>query len=179
LSAIRFTNPMPAPLLSDGVIFLRPLTLEDASNHLAGEDHAMAKWLSGGRSTPATVEAYIHKSQENWQTGGPLRAFGVFDSATGQLIGSVEANLARLSIPGLVNVSYGVFRSWRRQGIALRALELMSQYLQAFTEIREIVLRISPANRASLRVAEKGGFVFAGAFDEPEGRLLRYVRKIG
>jgi len=55
--------------LTDGVIFLRPFTLEDAAEHLAGEDEEMAKWLSGGRSTMANVEKAILNWQQNWQTG--------------------------------------------------------------------------------------------------------------
>src|SRR5215467_4673459 len=154
--------------LTDGVIFLRPLAMGDAAAHLAGEDDEMAKWLSGGRSTLANVEAYIQRSQEVWRTGGLRRAFGVFDCASGQLVGSVEVNLARIVNPGEVNVSYGVFREWRGQRIAVRAINLMDEYLRASTDVRQIVLRIAPENSASLRVAEKAGFSFAGVFEEPE-----------
>lgn len=107
-------NSLHTPKLTDGVIFLRPFTAEDAADHLAGEDEEMANWVSGGRSTPATVEAFIRNSQENWRSGGPRRAFGVFDCVTNRLVGFIEVNLARLVEPGQVNVSYGVFRQWRR-----------------------------------------------------------------
>src|SRR4029077_10825048 len=111
--------------LTDGVIFLRPLNAEEAADHLAGEDEEMAKGVSGGRSTPATVDAFIRNSQESWRSGGPRRAFGIFDCASNRLIGFIEVNLARLVEPGQVNVSYGVFRQWRRQGVALGAINLM------------------------------------------------------
>jgi RimJ/RimL family protein N-acetyltransferase len=166
------------PELTDGVIFLRPLTAEDAVDHLAGEDVELAKWLNGGQSTFADVKKAILNWQQNWQTGGPRRAFGVFDSATSRLVGFVEVNLARIAEPGQVNVSYGVFRQWRRQGLAVRTINLMNQYLRTATEARQIVLRIAPANVASLRFAEKAGFTFCGLFDEPEGRMARYVRDI-
>jgi RimJ/RimL family protein N-acetyltransferase len=171
-------HSLDTPRLTDGVIFLRPLTAEDSADHLAGEDEEMARWVSGGRSTPATVEAFIRNNQENWRRGGPRRAFGVFDCVTNRLIGFIEVNLARLVEPGQVNVSYGVFPQWRRQGIALRAIELMDEYLRRATEVRQIVLRIAPENHASLKLAEKAGFDFRGLFDEPEGRLARYVRDI-
>lgn len=160
------------------MIFLRPHTPEDAADHLAGEDDDMAKWVSGGHSTPASVEAFIRNSQESWRSGGPRRAFGVFHCEHQQLIGFVEVNLALLAGPGQVNVSYGVFQKWRGQGVALRAINLIAQYLQSAKEARQIVLRISPENTASLRVAEKGGFTLLGVFDEPAGRLVRYVREI-
>ncbi len=164
--------------LTDGVIFLRPLVAEDAADHLAGEDDEMVKWLSGGHSTLVNVQDYIAKNQESWRSGGPRRAFGIFDCASEQLIGSIEVNLERILKPGQVNVSYGIFRGWRRRGLALRALDLMSEYLRGATNVRQMVLRIAPANTASLRMAEKAGFAFLGVFDEPEGSMSRYVREV-
>jgi hypothetical protein len=55
------------PELTDGVIFLRSLTAQDAADHLAGEDEEMAKWVSGGRSTLSTVEAFIRNNQKSWR----------------------------------------------------------------------------------------------------------------
>ena len=97
-------NSFHTPKLTDGVIFLRPLTAEDAADHLAGEDEEMAKWVSGGRGTPATVEAFIRNSQENWRSGGPRRTFGVFDCVTNRLVGFIEVNLARLVEIGRAHV---------------------------------------------------------------------------
>ncbi len=166
------------PKLTDGAVFLRPSCAEDAAEHLAGEDDEMAKWLSGGRSTLANVRNYIEKSKESWRNSGPRRAFGVFDCATERLIGSVEVNLARILEPGQVNVSCGIFREWRGRGLALRALDLMGEYLRVGTDVRQMVLRIAPANTASVKMAKKAGFAFLGVFDEPEGSLARYVREL-
>jgi RimJ/RimL family protein N-acetyltransferase len=166
------------PKLTDGVIFLRPLDAEDAAEHFAGEDEEMARWVSGGRSTMADVEAFIRNNQESWRNGGPRRAFGIFDSASNRLAGFIEVNLARLAEPNQVNISYGVLPQWRRQGLAVRAINLMGEYLRTATTARQMVLRIMPANTASLKLAEKAGFTFCGLFDEPEGRMARYVRDI-
>jgi len=166
------------PELTDGIIFLRPLGAEDAAEHLAGEDEEMATRVNGGRSTLAGVEAFIRNNQESWRNGGSLRSFGVFDCASSRLAGFIEVNLARLAEPNQVNVSYGVFREWRRQGVAVRAINLMGEYLRTATEARQMVLRIMPGNTASLRLAEKAGFIFCGLFDEPEGRMARYVRDV-
>ena len=171
-------NLLQIPKLTDGVIFLRPLNVEDAADHLAGEDDEMAKWVSGGRGTPATVEAFIRNNQESWRSGGPRRALGIFNCESNRLLGFIEVNLARLVEPGQVNVSYGVFPQWRRQGVALRAINLMDEYLRTATESRQMVLRIAPGNIASLKLAEKSGFTFCGLFDEPEGRMARYVRAL-
>src|SRR5205807_2908376 len=122
----------PIPSLTDGVIQLRPLTQADAAGHLAGEDEDMAKWLSGGRGTAATVQTAIDKFEEQWRTGGPRRAFGVFDCSNDQLIGFVEANLELLSNPAEVNVSYGIF-FMARTGLAGRAIDLVAEYLRSAT----------------------------------------------
>jgi RimJ/RimL family protein N-acetyltransferase len=171
-------NSVMTPTLTDGVIFLRPLDLSDAADHLAGEDDEIANWLSGGRSTMASVERYITSCQEHWRTDGPIRAFGVFDCSSNRLIGSIEANLAYRSVPGQLNISYGVFPGWRGKGIARRALDLMSSYLRSATGLRQMVVRIACANAASVRVVEKAGFQFLGVFDEPQGRMARYARDL-
>jgi RimJ/RimL family protein N-acetyltransferase len=94
------------------------------------------------------------------------------------LIGFIEVNLARVVSAGEVNISYGIFPQWRRKGLALRAIDLMGEYLRTATNASKMVLRIVPANTASLKLAEKAGFTFQGVFDEPEGRMARYVRDI-
>ena len=164
--------------LTDGVIFLRPLRLEDAADHLAGEDEEMARWLNGGRSTLEAVQAFIRSCEEQWRTNGTRRAFGVFDCSTHRLIGSIEANLAYRRVPGQVNVSYGVFPGWRGKGVAQRALNLMSSYLKSSTELREMIVRIASENTASVRVVEKTGFRLLGIFDEPDGPMARYARDL-
>jgi hypothetical protein len=73
----------------------------------------MAKWLSGRRSTAATQTA-IDKFEKQWRTGGPRRAFGVFDCSNDQADSVLfEANLELLGNPAKSNVSYGIFPPWR------------------------------------------------------------------
>jgi RimJ/RimL family protein N-acetyltransferase len=130
------------------------------------------------RAQHARERAGIASNQENWRSNGPRRALGVFECASNRLIGSVEVNLSRLLGPGEVNVSYGIFLHWRGQGLAIRAVNLMGEYLRAATDAIKIVLGISPANAASIRVAEKAGFTLLGVFAEPEGSMTRYIRDV-
>lgn len=167
-----------AAALSDGVVFLRPLHPEDAAEHLAGEDDSIAKWLSGGRSTLATVQSYIASCEEHWHTQGPRRAFGIFDGASKQLIGSIEATLAFTLAEGQVNISFGVFPHWRGKGVVQRALSIMGSYLKEETSVRQMVVRISTENLRSIRAINKAGFQFAGVFEEPEGAMARYLRDV-
>ena len=159
--------------LTDGVIQLRSLTQANATAHLAGEDEEMVKWLNGGRSTAATVRIAIDKFEQQWRTGGPRRAFGVFDCSNDELIGFVEANLELLGNPEEVNVSYGIFPLWRGRGLAGRAIDLIAEYLRRATGATWIVLQIAPENTRSIRVAEKAGFERVRIREGLEGKRVR------
>jgi RimJ/RimL family protein N-acetyltransferase len=153
--------------------------MDDAPDHLAGEDDEIANRLSGGQSSLASVERYIESCQEHWCSNGSIRAFGVFNRATNQLVGSVEVNLG-LSIlgPKHANVSYGVFSQWRGKGIAVRALDLILRYLKECTDTRRAILRIEVDNEASRSVAEKAGFQLLGLFKEGDECMARYARDL-
>jgi RimJ/RimL family protein N-acetyltransferase len=166
---------MDLPLLSDDVIFLRPLRIADGPAHLAGEDDEIATYLSGGKSTEETVQAYIRQCLENWRNDGPRRAFGVFSCANSSLVGCIEANLSLPILePRQVNVSYGVFSKWRGQGIAVRALRLICDYLRTATDSDTVIVRIVPGNHASAKVAEKADFRFEGLHYESNTPMLTY-----
>ncbi|MDO8639032.1 MAG: hypothetical protein Q7R43_05650 [Candidatus Daviesbacteria bacterium] len=47
--------------LTDRIIKIRPFTLENAEEHLAGEDEAQVKWLSDGKGTLEGVQKWIQK----------------------------------------------------------------------------------------------------------------------
>lgn len=59
-------------------------------------------------------------------------------------------------------VSYGVAPDYRNQGLATRALKLMTGWACSNLALMRIALRIGVPNLASQRVAEKAGFVREG-----------------
>jgi RimJ/RimL family protein N-acetyltransferase len=121
----------------------------------------------------ANCHACDHSS---WK--GPRRAFGIFDAATKQLIGSIEANFAIRLAPDQINISFGVFPDWRGKGTAQRALDVMSSYLKRETDVRQMMVRVSVENGASIRAIRKAEFQFVGVFEELEGVMARYVRDV-
>ncbi|NMO89738.1 GNAT family N-acetyltransferase [Actinomycetospora sp. TBRC 11914] len=148
-----------APELTDGVIVLSALALEDAPALVAGEDDELARRLVGGHSTVATSERYIEACAADWRRRGPTLSWAIRDAAGGALAGTVEVGLRVPELePGAANVSYGVFPSWRGRGFAARAVELVCGFLAAETGVSYAVLRIERDNPASLRVAERSGF---------------------
>ena len=114
---------------SDGMIPLSPLRLDDAAAHLAGEDEPLVRWLSGGPGTREGVEAYIRHCQEQWDTSGPLRAFGIRVGTDEALAGTIDLRFTAEGLsPGQVNVAYGLYPSWRGCGLATPAVRLVSRY---------------------------------------------------
>ncbi|MER6997738.1 GNAT family N-acetyltransferase [Streptomyces sp. NPDC000410] len=144
--------------LSDGIITLSPLRLDDVEAHLTGEDELLVRWLNGGPGTRAGVAAYFRHCWEQWNTAGPLRAFGIRVGADEALAGTIDLRFAGEGLaPGRVNVAYGLYPSWRGRGLATRAVLLASQY--AATEGgEEAVIQVDPANPASAAVARRAGF---------------------
>ncbi|MFG2551110.1 GNAT family N-acetyltransferase [Streptomyces sp. NPDC048581] len=165
--------------LSDGIVDLSPLCPDDAEAHLAGEDEALVRWLSGGPSTRAGVDAYIRHCQEQWDAGGPLRAFGIRVGADEQLAGTIDLRFTAEGLaPGQVNVAYGLYPSWRGRGLATRAVLLVSRYA-ASEGGKEAVIRAEPENAASVAVARRAGFTPGKQTRGGEGtRLDWYIRDL-
>ncbi|WP_426404628.1 GNAT family N-acetyltransferase [Streptomyces sp. R-07] len=144
--------------LSDGIVSLSPLRLDDVEAHLTGEDELLVRWLNGGPGTREGVEAYIRHCREQWASGGPFRAFGIRVGADETLAGTVDLRFEGQGLaPGQVNVAYGLYPSWRGHGLATRAVLLASQY--ASSEGGEAaVIQVEPENPASAAVAQRAGF---------------------
>jgi RimJ/RimL family protein N-acetyltransferase len=94
--------------LSDGIVTLSPLRLDDAEAHLAGEDELVVRWLNGGPGTWEGIRAYFRHCREQWDTSEPLRAFGIRMGADEVLAGTIDLRFSGEGLaPGQVNVAYG------------------------------------------------------------------------
>ncbi|MGP3776123.1 GNAT family N-acetyltransferase [Streptomyces sp. SDT5-1] len=166
--------------LSDGIITLSPLRLGDVEAHLAGEDELLVRWLNGGPGTREGVEAYFRHCREQWDTAGPLRAFGIRTGADEVLAGTIDLRFAGEGLaPGQVNVAYGLYPSWRGRGLATRAVLLASQYA-ASEGGAEAVIQVEPGNPASAAVAQRAGFTPGRPTHSKDGtRFDWYIRDLG
>ncbi|MER6379387.1 GNAT family N-acetyltransferase [Streptomyces sp. NPDC001250] len=100
--------------LSDGIITLSPLRLDDVEAHLAGEDELLVDWLNGGPGTREGVEAYFQHCREQWEAAGPLGAFGIRVGPDEALAGTIDLRFVGEGLaPDRVNVAYGLYPSWR------------------------------------------------------------------
>jgi RimJ/RimL family protein N-acetyltransferase len=145
---------MAAVLRADG-IELRPLVVDDAAEHHAGEDAmAIAAFEFPRASVVDDVVAAIEAWQAAWTRRGPVRNFGIRDGASGALCGNVEV---RLVAEGVVNLSYLVFPDFRRRGIATRAARLALAYAASDMGAETARIKVLDWNEVSQSVARAVG----------------------
>jgi RimJ/RimL family protein N-acetyltransferase len=157
--------------LSDNVVLLRRLTMDDVDAWFAGEDDEQIRWFEfPGPASPAHVERAISAWQEAWARGGPVRQWGVCVRPGQELVGGVEV---RDLGDGRVNLSYVIFPSFRRRGFATRASRLALDYAARVLGASSAVIKILDGNEASVGVARSLGAEVIG--DEPSDAGGRFI----
>jgi RimJ/RimL family protein N-acetyltransferase len=145
---------------SDGTIRLEALS----SRHLAG----LAEL---GRDPDVQRFTYVpvpwpEGYEETWlerydQAGGTRSGFAIVDESTGEFLGM--AALVHVDQQGRqAEAGYIVSPEARGRGIAVRALNLLTEWALRELALERVELRITADNSASVRVAERCGFVREG-----------------
>jgi RimJ/RimL family protein N-acetyltransferase len=161
-------------VLEDDVLRLRPLTLEDVDEWIAGEDDEQIRWFEFARPAHRDdVVQAIERWQGSWRSGGPVRQWAVCAPPTGRIVGGVE--LRDLG-NGEVNLSYVVFPGFRRAGLAARASHLALCYASCEMGARVAVIKVLEGNSASLAVARRLGAVECGAAASDAGGTFVFFR---
>ena len=170
----------PDPPLSDGVVSLRPWTLDDVPAIAAMCDETeIARWIHQIPSpyTERDAREYVLAAQAAWRdrTGA---FFAVVERETGELAGSISIHVID---PEAANVEVGYLTGAPARGLGLttRALKLVSRWALNDVGAKRVQLRADVRNVASLRVAEKAGFTREGTlreagFNERENRRIDY-----
>jgi RimJ/RimL family protein N-acetyltransferase len=168
--------------LTDSEIILRPFKLENAEEHLVGDDEENIKWLSGGVSTIETVRNWILKNQRSWENNGPIFNFAIFNAKTKKLVGMVEGNSDPKTIKGLhqgeVNISYNVYPFARGQGYAAKAVNLLTGFLKQ-KGFQKALIRVNQCNKNSLGVPVQCGFIRIGLRKTKTGeKMIHFVKQL-
>ncbi len=140
------------------VIELRPLTEADVEAHNRGEDEETIRWLSESRSTTRATADHFSLLADNARQRSGKRGFGVW--LDGVLAGYVDCDptVAELPEVGDVNIAYGVHPWARRRGVAVEAVGKICAFIVSEQIGTRAIIRVDPANTASVGVARAAGF---------------------
>ncbi len=139
---------------------------------MVGYDREVQRWFDAPGPYPrANVVQAIELWRAGWATSGPMRQWGI--EIHGLLAGGVE--LRDLG-DGRANISWVVFPSFRRQGIATDAAKLASHWAINNLGVDQITASIDERNVASRATALRAEFVATGIVEPGQSEILvRYV----
>jgi RimJ/RimL family protein N-acetyltransferase len=171
----------PQPPLSDGIVSLRPWTLDDVPAIAAAcDDVEIARWIHQLPSPYRESDAheYVLSTVAAWNDS--LGAFfAVVDCGSAAVIGSIALHVLDHELAN-VEVGYWTAAPARGRGLTTRALRLLSGWALREAGAERVQLRADVCNTASLRVAEKAGFTREGTlrasgFNARESRRVDYA----
>ena len=148
----------PSPPLTDGVVSLRPFRAEDVPAILAAcQDPDIQRWipLIPAPYSESDARRYVLMTLQAWHDG-TSGEFAIVDSASDRLLGSIGLHLG--PNPRRHALGYWVAPEARRQGVALRAIRLVTRWGFEHLAIERLALWTLPGNVASQAVAERAGF---------------------
>ena len=165
-AAVPVPVPMDMPVISDGVITLRPWVPRDASFLLeASADPAIQRY-SLERARPFTaVEAKEQlRDSESYrlttdELGRPSGSLVIADAVTGVSLG--QCGIDGWSPGDAAQIGYWLAPKARGRGIATRAVVQLTNWLFDLGASR-VFLTVVEDNHASIRVAERAGFLLEG-----------------
>ncbi len=159
----------PSGPLTDGVVILRPRRESDLDAIMAASrDPESLRWLTDPPMNDETRRTSLARVAEAWETGtaAPLM---IAAAESDEPVGIVNLQFRDDEVAA---IAYSVFPAHRGQGIAPRAVELVSGWGLDELGLTQLILEADEGNAASLRVAEKCGFARIGTRVEETGETL-------
>jgi RimJ/RimL family protein N-acetyltransferase len=144
-------------------LLVRRWRAEDAEAvHRACQDPEVQRWTPVPRPYEmAHAVGYVTDVSRDTWAARTAAHFGVFDGATGELLGSM--GLVRLALPaGQAELGYWTAPSARGRGVATRAGRAVATWALDFLGVRRLVWRADVGNHVSRLVAMRIGFTIEG-----------------
>ncbi|GAA2161901.1 GNAT family N-acetyltransferase [Actinomadura napierensis] len=149
--------------LESGRLVLRPFGLDDAPQLIevvqAGEDFLPPNFPDALEAEP--LAWFLSEGVHKVQRFGLGIHLAVTDRSTGGLLGTIglfKVDWAQLTC----EIGYGMRTSARGRGYATESLTLISDWALRDCGLYRVELRALTTNHASIRVAEKAGYVREG-----------------
>ena len=164
--------PWPEIPPAHGPVLLRafvpadlPLALE-----LSTDPYVPSIGTLPAHATATEAADWITRQQGRWAEGAGF-SFAVAEAATGRAVGSVGLWLRQLS-QGRATAGYAIAPSARGRGLATAALVAVTRFGWTIPQLHRVELHIEPWNAASVRTAERAGYL-------REGLLRRHTEIAG
>ena len=158
----------PDPPLTDGVVLLRPWTMDDVGCvEEASRDPAIPEGTTvPSVYTPAEGTAWIERQWARKESGEGI-SLSIADAAAGEALGLVTLVL-RPQQGSTTGLGYWVIERARRRGLGSRAVGLVARWAVTDARLDRVEAFVEPENIASRRVLETNGF-------RREGHLRSYL----
>ena len=111
--------------------------------------------------TLAAQSAQIEIEQRQWQNDLGF-SFGVFDLASGEMIGRVSLGNVVWSAWQNATLGYFIAEGWNGKGMATDAVRSACAYAFETVNLHRVQAGVMPRNKGSLKVLEKVGFRHEG-----------------
>lgn len=153
----------PLPLLRQGPLLLRAFDEADAAAFAAAvvesapEMGQWMPWCHAGYSVADALDWFAACRQA--AQAGTAQEFGVFDAASGRLLGGAGLNAIH-PLHRWANLGYWVRRSARRQGVALGCVQALAAQAFGPLGLFRVEIVVAVGNEPSVAVARRAGAQF-------------------
>jgi RimJ/RimL family protein N-acetyltransferase len=159
----------PSGPLTDGVVTVRLRRESDLDAIMAAShDPESLRWLTDPPMNDETRQTSLARVAEAWETGTAAPMM-IAAAGTDEPVGIVNLQFRDDDVAA---IAYSVFPAHRGQGIAPRAVEVVSAWALGELGLTQLLLEADEGNAASLRVAEKCGFERIGTRTEETGEKM-------
>ena len=154
--------PWPATPPAHGPVVLREATPADLpmALDLATDPYVPLIGTLPGHATEEEALAWIERNRRRWAEGRGF-SFAVAEAATGRAVGQLGLWLTELP-KGRAEIGYSIMPTARHRGYAAAALIAATGFAWTIAGLHRIELHIEPWNSASVRTAERAGYLCEG-----------------
>jgi RimJ/RimL family protein N-acetyltransferase len=140
-------------------VVLRELTQQDIpmALDLATDPYVPLIGSLPARATPEQAADWIERNRRRWAEGAGF-SFAVAEAETGRAVGHTGLWLRELDA-GRASAGYGIAPGARGHGYAAHALRALTSFAWSVPGVQRVELLIEPWNTASVRTAERAGYV--------------------